>query len=129
MRNQYLDNSWVVPYNPYLLSKFNCHIHVEICADIKVVKYICKGHDKISFNLQSDDSNTEIDEIREYRSGRWISPPKDMWRLFAFPISEMNPNVYHLQLHLPNQQFVSFKTTTNLASILKNPGNRRTMLT
>ncbi|XP_060212641.1 uncharacterized protein LOC132640178 [Lycium barbarum] len=134
IRAQYLDNSWVVPYNPYLLSKFNCHINVEVCADIKVVKYlykyICKGNDKIAFNLQSNNTNnTDIDEIKEYRSGRWVSPPEAMWRLFAFHINEMNPNVYQLQLHLKNQQFVSFKTTTNLNSILKNPTNRRTMLT
>ncbi|XP_060218953.1 uncharacterized protein LOC132645771 [Lycium barbarum] len=134
IRAQYLDNSWVVPYNPYLLSKFNCHINVEVCADIKVVKYIykyiCKGQDKIAFNIQSNDTNnTDIDEIKEYRSGRWVSPPETMWRLFAFHINEMNPNVYQLQLHLKNQQFVSFKTTTNLNSILKNPTNRRPMLT
>ncbi|KAG5578002.1 hypothetical protein H5410_058136 [Solanum commersonii] len=40
VRTQYLDNSWVVPYNPFLLSKFNCHINVEICSDIRAVKYI-----------------------------------------------------------------------------------------
>ncbi|KAG2712304.1 hypothetical protein I3760_04G119000 [Carya illinoinensis] len=30
----------VVPYNPYLLATFNCHINVEICSTIKAVKYI-----------------------------------------------------------------------------------------
>lgn len=74
VRTQYLDNSWAVPYNPYLLAKFNCHINIEICADIKVIKYIykyiCKGHDKICFNLQSNETYIEIDEIKEYRTGR-----------------------------------------------------------
>ncbi|RCV17480.1 hypothetical protein SETIT_3G223300v2 [Setaria italica] len=28
-RNYKLDNRWVVPYNPYLLRFFNCHINVE----------------------------------------------------------------------------------------------------
>eukprot|EP00267_Zea_mays_P045089 XP_020397329.1 uncharacterized protein LOC109941209 [Zea mays] len=27
-----LDNRWVVPYNPYLLRLFNCHINVEACG-------------------------------------------------------------------------------------------------
>ena len=44
-----LDNQWVVPYNPYLLTKFNFHINVEICSTIKAIKYlykyIYKGHD------------------------------------------------------------------------------------
>ncbi|XP_049406434.1 uncharacterized protein LOC125870124 [Solanum stenotomum] len=41
----------------------------------------------------------------------------------------MNPSVYHLQLHLKDQQFVSFKTTADLNTILNNPAIRRTMLT
>ncbi|AQK61876.1 hypothetical protein ZEAMMB73_Zm00001d012946 [Zea mays] len=47
-----LDNRWVVPYNPYLLRLFNCHINVEACGSIKAVKYlfkyIYKGHDRAS---------------------------------------------------------------------------------
>lgn len=83
-----MDNSWVVAYNPYLLCKYNCQINVEICSDIKVVKYIykyiCKGHDKISFHMHETNTNIEIDEIKEYQSARWLSPPEAMWRLFAF---------------------------------------------
>lgn len=48
-----LDNRWVVPYNPYLLCMFDCHVNIEICSKIKAVKYIykyiCKGCDKINF--------------------------------------------------------------------------------
>ncbi|XP_028109697.1 uncharacterized protein LOC114308332 [Camellia sinensis] len=40
VRGHMLDNRWVVPYNPYLLAKFDCHINVEICSTIKVVKYL-----------------------------------------------------------------------------------------
>ncbi|XP_019235659.1 PREDICTED: uncharacterized protein LOC109215991 [Nicotiana attenuata] len=130
IREQYLDNSWVVPYNPYLLCKFDCHINVEVCSDIKVVKYIykyiCKGHDKIVFSVHG---NEEIDEIKEYRSARWVTPPEAAWRLFGFPISEMTPSVYHLQLHLEGQQFVSFKSTESVNRILNNPMIRKTMLT
>lgn len=53
VRGQELDNMWIVPYNPYLLAKFNYHINVEICSTVKAVKYIYKyiykGHDKIHF--------------------------------------------------------------------------------
>ena len=37
-----MDNGWVVPYNPYLLVKFECHLNVEICASIDSVKYLFK---------------------------------------------------------------------------------------
>ncbi|KAF5480113.1 hypothetical protein F2P56_000882, partial [Juglans regia] len=49
VRGHNLDNRWVVPYNPYLLATFDCHINVEICSTITAVKYlykyIYKGHD------------------------------------------------------------------------------------
>ena len=50
-----LDNRWVVPYNPYLCHKYNAHIHVEVCATIKSVKYIYKyiykGHDRAQVQI------------------------------------------------------------------------------
>lgn len=36
------DNRWVVPYNLYLLMKYNGHMSVEICAIIKSIKYLFK---------------------------------------------------------------------------------------
>ena len=36
----YLKNRYVVSYNPYLKQKFNCHINVESCYNIKSIKYI-----------------------------------------------------------------------------------------
>jgi hypothetical protein len=50
VRKHEMDNRWVVPYNPYLLHYFNCHINIEVCGSINVVKYIFKykykGHDR-----------------------------------------------------------------------------------
>jgi len=50
-----IDNRWVVPYNPYLSAKYQCHINVEICAEISAVKYlynyVYKGHDKIVLDV------------------------------------------------------------------------------
>ena len=41
---QEVTNQWVVPYNPFLLRQFNCHINVEICSSIKSIKYVHKGN-------------------------------------------------------------------------------------
>uniref|UniRef100_A0A453RUC3 Helitron helicase-like domain-containing protein n=1 Tax=Aegilops tauschii subsp. strangulata TaxID=200361 RepID=A0A453RUC3_AEGTS len=35
IRGADLDNRWVVPYNPFLLMTYNCHINVEACSSIK----------------------------------------------------------------------------------------------
>jgi len=34
-------NQWVVPYNAYLSQKYDCHINVEICTALSVLKYMC----------------------------------------------------------------------------------------
>jgi hypothetical protein len=50
-------NRDVVPYNPYLCAKYDCHINVEIATSILAVKYlykyIYKGHDRMVAELSS----------------------------------------------------------------------------
>jgi hypothetical protein len=69
-----LDNRWVVPYNPYLLTKFDSHINVKICSTIKAVKYlyeyIYKGHGRVAFNLISEHDFQDINEIQQFQSAR-----------------------------------------------------------
>ncbi|KAK9689010.1 hypothetical protein RND81_09G027900 [Saponaria officinalis] len=38
IRKHKLDNRWVIPYNPYLLALFDCHLNVEVCSTIQAVK-------------------------------------------------------------------------------------------
>jgi len=44
-----LDNRWVVSHNVYLSTKYDAHINVEVCNNIRAVKYlfkyVYKGHD------------------------------------------------------------------------------------
>jgi hypothetical protein len=37
-----LDNRWVVPHNVYLSTKYDVHINVEVCNNIRAVKYLFK---------------------------------------------------------------------------------------
>ena len=83
-----LDNRWVVPYNPYLSRKYNAHINVEICSQIRVTKYlykyIHKGSDRATIIIEEsgqsiDASGTkrykEIDEVKQYFDCRYLSAP------------------------------------------------------
>ncbi|XP_056689635.1 uncharacterized protein [Spinacia oleracea] len=133
VRGQILDNRWVVPYNPYLLAKFDCHINVEICSTVEAVKYlykyIYKGHDRVAFHVYSNETKNEIDEIEQYQSGRWVSPPEAMWRIYKFALHEIYPSVQSLQLHLEGKQLVTFRNTDNLNVIVENDSSKETMLT
>uniref|UniRef100_A0A453HYF7 ATP-dependent DNA helicase n=1 Tax=Aegilops tauschii subsp. strangulata TaxID=200361 RepID=A0A453HYF7_AEGTS len=133
VRGKMLDNRWVVPYNPYLLRMFNCHINVEVCSSIKAVKYlykyIYKGHDKASFNIDHPDAGGNIDEIKRYVDARWIAPPEAMWRIFGFPLCANYPPVLQLPLHLPNMHRVAFNAQADLKNVVASENNSKSMLT
>lgn len=106
-----LDNSWVVPYNPYLSTKYNAHINVEVCvspmASKYLFKYVTKGADRVMMRIETGDSS---DEIKEYQDRRSIGASEAVWRLMAFQISERAPAVYALRVHLENQQMMFFNS-------------------
>ena len=49
-----IDNSWVVPYSPYICLRFNCHANNEVCmsfiAPKYLFKYITKGEDILLYS-------------------------------------------------------------------------------
>ncbi|AQK52684.1 hypothetical protein ZEAMMB73_Zm00001d050541 [Zea mays] len=129
-----LDNRWVVPYNPYLLRLFNCHINVEACGSIKAVKYlfkyIYKGHDRASVVMRdASKADDDVDEIKQYRDARWVTPPEALWRIYGFELSQISPPVMQLQLHLPNMHMVAFHELQMVERVVNRPGVDRSMLT
>ena len=127
---------WVVPYNPGLLMRYNCHINVEACSSIKAVKYlfkyVYKGHDQASFSVNEDQHDRDdgvINEIRQYRNARYIYPPEAVHRIFGFPMFGVYPVVLQLQLHLPDMQSVTYNEEENLEDVVNRPGSNRTTLT
>ncbi|KAK4394704.1 hypothetical protein Sango_1624700 [Sesamum angolense] len=133
VRNAQLNNQWVVPYNPYLLLRYNCHINVEICSGVTAVKYlykyIYKGHDKIAIHISPIDDENLVDEIKQFQDARWVSAQEAMWRIFEFNLNETDPAVINLQLHLPNQQSVTYWANQRLDNILRWDHVSKTMLT
>ncbi|XP_074296943.1 uncharacterized protein LOC141627609 [Silene latifolia] len=133
IRKHRLDNRWVIPYNPYLLTLFDCHLNVEVCSTMHAVKYlykyIYKGHDRISFSVTENDGPKAVDEISQFQSGRWVSPCEAAWRIFGFDLFETHPAVMALQVHLPNMQSIRLRPTDNLADVLADDKRSRTPLT
>ncbi|XP_048502683.2 uncharacterized protein LOC104896527 [Beta vulgaris subsp. vulgaris] len=122
-----VDNRWVVPYNPFLLLKYDCHVNLEICSSIKCVKYlykyIHKGSDRVSMEVKNGD------EIAQYVDARWICAPEAFWKIYKFPLTRMYPSVDRLQVHLPNMHQVRFEENCLISDVLEDPRNSRTMLT
>ncbi|XP_028754314.1 uncharacterized protein LOC114713804, partial [Neltuma alba] len=122
-----LDNRYVVPYNPTLLCMFQGHINVEKCnqsTSIKYLfKYISKGNDRVVATIFDKDNNKDeiVDEIRQYYSCRYISACEASWRMFGFDIHYRFPPVERLSFHLPNQQYVIYSNTDDVADLLQRP--------
>ncbi|XP_021755978.1 uncharacterized protein LOC110721154 [Chenopodium quinoa] len=122
IRGSNLDKRWVIPYNPYLSLLFDCHLNVEVCSTIQVVKdlykYVYKGHDYFSFNVVGE-GNEGVDEMESFQAGRWVSQCEAAWRIFGFDLFEMTP-IMLLLVHLPNMQTIYIRSHERLDSIVEN---------
>ena len=108
-----VDNRWVVPFNPWLLMQLKCHVNVEICSSIKsikyVLKYVHKGVDQATFQLQHENQR---DELSNFLNARYIGSTEAAWRIFEFQLTERFPAVVQLAVHLENGQRVYFNEQT-----------------
>ena len=131
-----VDNSWVVPYSPYLCLRYEAHINVEICASALAAKYlfkyVYKGPDCAKMQIKVDiagsgqkvsssssardapDIDTDValqvrNEISEYQDMRSIGSSKTCWRIFGFHMRSRKPSVIGLQVYLSDQQMVYFQ--------------------
>ena len=130
---EYVDNRWIVAYNPCLSLKYQCHINVEYCGSVKAIKYlfkyILKGNDRGSmelrekekqFNKPNDNSFFEDyenkkelykrDEITLHKMGRIMSANEGHYNLEEFKIHSINPKVLRLPYFIPTKR----KITVNI---------------
>lgn len=125
-----VDSRWVVPYNAYLLRRYDAHINVEVCASVKSVKYlfkyVYKGHDRANIELRQQ-ARGEYDEISMFLDARYVSPPEAVWRLLEFRLHGQSHTIVRLPIHLPNFQSVFFVEGREQEA-LQHAAGRRTML-
>lgn len=121
-----IDNSFVVPYNKFLLLKYNAHINVEWCNQSRSVKYLFKyvnkGHDRVTTSFynspQNDSSAGCLDEIKMYYDCRYLSSCEAAWRIFSFDIHYREPSVERLSFHLPDEHYVVFEANKNIEDVM-----------
>ncbi len=125
-----VNNQWIVCHSPYLLWKYRCHINVESIASVKAVKYIYKyvykGHDRTTMQFGRCQ-----DEVKQYLDARYVSSCEALWRLYLFHMQEQVPNVVRLQVHLRNQQRITFNPdgNGNVQEVVNAHADRPTTLT
>ncbi|XP_021974611.2 uncharacterized protein LOC110869685 [Helianthus annuus] len=137
-----LDNRFVVPYNRYLLLKYESHINVEWCNQSRAIKYLFKylnkGPDRATMVVQENIGNNgekrtqqivKVDEIKNYLDCRYLSPCGAVWRMLAFPIHYSFPSVMKLTFHTPNQHLLTLRDSDSLPALLNRDGIRDTMFT
>ncbi|XP_026384298.1 uncharacterized protein LOC113279861 [Papaver somniferum] len=127
------DNRFVVPYNPWLLQKYDFHMNVEVCSTVQSVKYlykyIYKGPDCISFRVQLVHPESENNEVTRYINARWVCAQQEIWRIYRFAMNKMCPSVQRLHLHLPKQNSVMLYENQTIDEVLENENNSKKMLT
>ena len=119
-----MDNRWVVPYNPYLLRKYNAHINVHVCTSIRAVKYmykyIYKGHDRAAIEVAVHD------EVQDFIDARYVGPPESCWRLLSFEMHGKSHVVERLPVHLPGRQSVLFDESDPASAVATDQATKLT---
>lgn len=128
-----VDNRFVVPYNPYLLLKYDAHINVEACTSIKsikyVYKYIYKGYDAANVVVRSASEDEFVhDELSLHVDARYVTAPEAMWRLLENKMHDRSHAIIRLALHLPLRQQIYFNAGEERVAV-EQAENRDTMLT
>lgn len=126
-----VDNSFIVPYNSFLLKYSEAHINVEVCASVHSVKYIhkyvYKGHDCANIKISSEEGVLRHDEVSTFLNTRYVSACEAAYRIFAYSMHEQSHNVIRLPVHLPQEQHVYF-TNDNASEALLRAQSRCTEL-
>ena len=128
-----IDNSWIVPFNPYLLLSEDSHCNVMVISSLNVLKYlfkyIYKGPDRAMVPeggilpaepnanavVGGDDARggggprEVINEIQRYQDLRYFGSCEAAYRIFGFPLHSQWPATMKLRIHLEDLQLVLFE--------------------
>ena len=99
----------VVPYNPWMLMLFDCHVNVQVCCSRSCIgylyKYVFKGVDKAEIAFSRIDAEhpygSDENELDHFLNGRYLSAGEAAWRVMGFPMYAISSTVDAIECHLP----------------------------
>ena len=104
------DNRWVVPYNEFILIKYDCHINTEFIGSFTTIKYVYKYvHKGFDVSTVGIEEINDKDEVTRFINARTIDPYDSHWRISQYRIQERFPAVQKLAIHTEGQHTVIFK--------------------
>ena len=122
LRRHTVNDSWVVPHNPHLLMKFNCHMNVEVCTTVRSVKYIFKyihkGNDAAHVEIRQNHLNH--DEILQHLNACYVGPYQAVFRLMQYKMHDKSHIIIRLAIHLPLQHNVYYQNGNEQEAVDRN---------
>ncbi|XP_010451903.1 PREDICTED: uncharacterized protein LOC104734095 [Camelina sativa] len=118
-----LDNRYIVPYNPYLLLKY------QATAKDNLKRNDVELHNQVE-NDGSSDPVVEpvIDEIKRFYDFRYIAPCEAAWRIFGFEIHYSSVHIQRLNIHLEGEHIVCYDEDEDVDDVLAKEGNQTSHL-
>ena len=117
-----IDNTWVVPYNAYLLTRFNAHMCVDYVTNEKVVlylyKYVYKGPDFAVTGVFAESESGPV-TIEEYSTARYISATDACWHLLGNDMQRRSHSVQSLKVCLPGDEAVVSSPQSTIANLVQ----------
>ena len=111
-----MDNCNVVPYFPWLLLEFRCHINVELTFNVQAVKYIhkhiYKGHDRTTMEFGKDK-----DKIQQNIDAHYVTSHEACWRLLEYKMHIQIPAVMALPVNLDGEHSVTYHANSGPLAI------------
>ena len=104
------DNRWVVPYNEFILIKYDCHVNTEFIGSLTTIKYVYKYvHKGFDVSTVGVEEINDRDEVTRFINARTIDPYDSHWRMSQYRIQERFPAVQKLAIHTEGQHTVIFR--------------------
>ena len=117
-------NQWVVPYNPWIASKYNAVINVESRSAVSATAYLYRYFYKWPWWAAVGFGNGEISA---YLDGIRFSSQGDFWRLLGFDLRCSSPSLARLHVRLSDEHPVVLLDAELITDIASRPSRKTTM--